>query len=287
MPPVSAGGTAGPPLFTTTKSRATRDPLNGTPNAIVAVIPQLAASVTVMKDSNMPVMHPKPPPRGDDLPCDDGEPMETMRHREQASVLLEGLYTALARRNDVFFAANMGVYFSETQALRNDFRAPDVFVVLDTTRKERKRWVVWEEDGRTPDVVIELTSESTEEVDRGQKMHVYARMLHVPIYVIYDPFSERLDAYRLDPAHRRYELIQRDERGLVRCEPLDLWLGVVPGVYHDIEAPWLRWVDNKGVPVPLEGERADAEAVRADAEAARARALEEEVARLRDEVKRR
>ena len=55
-----------------------------------------------------------------------------------------------------FVGANMFLYFSQTQAKKNDFRGPDVFVVMDTTRRERKSWVVWEEDGRVPDVVIEL-----------------------------------------------------------------------------------------------------------------------------------
>jgi len=34
----------------------------------------------------------------------------------------------------------MFVYFSETQAKRNDFRSSDVFVVMDTERRERKSW---------------------------------------------------------------------------------------------------------------------------------------------------
>ena len=40
----------------------------------------------------------------------------------------------------------MFLYFSKTQAKNNDFRGPDVFVVMNTSRRERKSWVVWEED---------------------------------------------------------------------------------------------------------------------------------------------
>jgi len=68
---------------------------------------------------------PKPPPRGADLPCDDGEPMETWRHRRQASVLLDSLNEAWRDRHDYFAAANMFLYFSETQSRKNDFRGPD------------------------------------------------------------------------------------------------------------------------------------------------------------------
>lgn len=242
----------------------------------------------------MPVPSEPIPPRGEDLPCDDGEPLETVRHRKQMNLLIESLEDAMRDRPDVYVSGNMAVYFSETQARNNDFRAPDVFVVLDTVRRERKRWVVWEEDGRTPDVVIEITSESTETVDRGKKKTSYAQLLRVPVYVIYDPFSAKLDAFRLDVAHRRYDPIEPDARGFIWCEPLELWLGVVPGVYRDIDAPWLRWIDPTGHVLPeaherlgVEAERAAREAERAAKEAERADRAESELAQLREELRRR
>ncbi len=235
------------------------------------------------------------PPRGDDFPCDDGEPMESKQHRIQMNVLVDSLEDAWRDRDDFFVAGNMGVYFSETQVLNNDFRAPDVFVVLDTDKGNRKRWVVWEEGGRTPDVVIEVTSESTEEVDRGKKMTVYARMLHVPFYAIFDPYQAQLDAYRLDADARRYVGIEPDARGYVQCAPLGLWLGVVPGVRSDIEARWLRWIDDEGNVVPERGEReaergereterAERETERAARAEARAADAEAELARLRAQL---
>jgi Uma2 family endonuclease len=201
-------------------------------------------------------------------------------------------------RDDVAVEGNMGLYFSETQRLKNDFRAPDVFVVLGTVRRERKRWVVWEEDGRMPDAIVELVSESTEAVDRGSKKRLYAH-LHVPCYVIYDPFSAQLDVYRL--RGREYERVEPDARGLVACEPLGLHVGVVRAVRHETDAPWLRWFDADGEMIleahergareaeraEREAERAEREAERAEREAERARAAETEVARLREELARR
>jgi Uma2 family endonuclease len=214
---------------------------------------------------------PKPPLRGEDLPCDDGEPMETERHRRQMELLANSLRDAWRDRHDVYVGANMAVYFSEIQARNQDFRAPDVFVVLDTDDHERRSWVVWEEDGRVPDVVIELVSESTEHVDRGRKKGVYAR-LRVPCYVIYDPFSQQLDVYRLDRSGRRYEPVERDERGFAPCEPLGLFFGVVEGMYCGVTAPWLRWIDRDGKPLQDRGEREAARAERAEAELAALRA---------------
>jgi len=237
---------------------------------------------------------PKQPPRGADLPCDDGEPMETWRHRRQASVLLDSLNEAWRDRNDYFAAANMFLYFSETQSRKNDFRGPDVFVVLDTEKRERRSWVVWEEGGRTPDVVFELVSESTEEVDRGEKMHIYARVLHVACYVIYDPFSAQLDVFRLDASRRTYVRVEPNERGHYACEPLAMFLGVVRSTIDGADAPWLRLLDGEGhvLPEPAEraareAERAEREAERAEREAERAERAEAELARLRAELERR
>ncbi|MBI2391661.1 MAG: Uma2 family endonuclease [Deltaproteobacteria bacterium] len=234
--------------------------------------------------------------------------METQRHRDQMNLLVDSLIDAWRDRTDFYAAGNMGLYFSETQARRNDFRAPDVFVVLETDRKERKRWVVWEEDGRTPDVIIEITSESTEAVDRGTKKDVYARVLRVPFYAIYDPFSARLDAFRLAAGRRSYEPLAPDEHGRVFCEPLGLWLGVVRGVRRGVDAPWLRWVDADGRPLPedweraaqerelaqreteraeRETERAERETERAQRETERAERAEAELRRLQEELRRR
>jgi Uma2 family endonuclease len=87
-------------------------------------------------------------------------------------LLVQSLRNGWSDRTDFYVPSSMFMYFSETQARKNDFRGPDVFVVMNTTRRERKSWVVWEEDGKTPDVVIELMSESTEAVDRGEKMRI-------------------------------------------------------------------------------------------------------------------
>jgi Uma2 family endonuclease len=244
---------------------------------------------------------PKPPPRGIDLPCDDGENVETGRHRAQQQLLFDSLEEAYRGRTDYFVGTNMFLYFSETQSKRNDFRGPDLFVVLDTEKRERRSWVVWEEGGRTPDVVVELVSESTEEVDRGEKMNVYARILHVSCYVIYDPFTAQLDVFQLDPGRRVYERVSPDGAGRYPCAPLGLSLGVVHEQLREIEAPWLRWFDREGNVVRTgnelvarerdraarEAERAAREAERAAREAERANRAEAELAKLREELARR
>jgi Uma2 family endonuclease len=221
----------------------------------------------------------KPPPRGEDLPYSDGVPMESELHVKQANLLASSIELAWEDRTDFYVGTDMFVYFSEVQAKHNDFRGPDVFVVQNTVRKERRSWVVWEEDGRTPDVVIELTSPSTEHVDRGVKKDIYARVLHTAEYFLYDPFEQRLDGFRLDTSNWKYVPIEPDEQGRLECTQLGLKLGVVHGKYRGVDAGWLRWLDREGRPLPAaeelahrEAQRAEAETQRAEAEARRAEA---------------
>ncbi|MEZ4222400.1 MAG: Uma2 family endonuclease [Polyangiaceae bacterium] len=234
------------------------------------------------------------PPGVDQLVVDDGEPMESARHRQQMMVLIESLEYAWRGRTDFYVGGNMFLYFSETQTRKNDFRGPDVFVVMNTSRRERKAWVVWEEDGQAPDVVIELTSESTEHVDRGDKMRIYARALRVAEYFLFDPFSAKLEGYELDSLSAAYVQKQPDSEGRLACKRLGLSLGVVPGTLWSVEAPWLRWLRaGEVLPMPSEAalsalahadaetERANAETERANAEAERANGLAAELEALR------
>src|SRR5512139_457473 len=153
------------------------------------------------------------PPRDEDLIFDDGEPLESARHRQQMEILIRALDWAWRDRDDYYVGGNMAVYFSETQVKRNDFRAPDFFVVLGTAKHERRGWVVWKEDGLAPNVVIELLSESTEQVDRGEKMRIYARALKVGEYFLFDPFTGVLDGYTLDPLRYEYRKKEPDPSG--------------------------------------------------------------------------
>jgi Uma2 family endonuclease len=236
-------------------------------------------------DSHDPEL--RPPPRGEDLPCEDGEPMESSRHREQMNLLIHSLRDAWRDRRDFYVGGNMFVYYSETQARRYDYRGPDVFVVLDCEEHERRSWVVWEEGGRTPDVIIELTSASTAAIDHGPKMDIYARLPRTAFYAIYDPFSGALEAFELDGAHRRYVPIAAGSDGRVRCEPLGLSLGVVPGTLFRAEAPWLRWFDADGCVLPVAEERVAVAEQRVAVAEQRAGAAEAEIARLRLELGRR
>jgi Uma2 family endonuclease len=215
---------------------------------------------TAAEEPEIPLL----PPGEDELPCDDGEPMETNRHRQQMVLLIQSLKLAWAGRHDFFVGGNMFVYFSETQVKKNDFRGPDVFVVLDTTDRDRRSWVAWGE-GKLPDVVIELLSDRTRQIDRGEKMHIYSRLWRTAEYFLYDPWSHEFEGYRLDPASASYVPIAADSRGDLACERLGLKLGIREGSYEGVNTRWLRWLDARDH-VLMSGE----EAARAAEEYARA-----------------
>jgi Uma2 family endonuclease len=211
-------------------------------------------------------------PGQDELPCEDGEPMETGFHDAQDALLKDTLFDAWDGKRDFFVAGNMFVYFSERQVRANDFRGPDVFVVLDVEPKGRKSWVAWEEGGRLPDVVIEVTSESTEHVDRGEKLRIYSQIWRTSAYFIFDPESERLDGFRLDADERRYVALEPDANGDFEAAVLGLKLGLRKTAYRQYDRPFVRWLDASGLPLPTAQERAEAERARAEAERARAEA---------------
>jgi Uma2 family endonuclease len=219
------------------------------------------------------------PPGQDDLPYDDGLPMPTFRHVLQMQLLMGSLRLHWADRTDVFIGGDMFVYYSPEQVRTRDFLSPDVFVVLDVPfHRVRKSWVVWEEDGRGPDLVIELLSDSTARGDRTTKWEAYQRRLRVPEYIWFDPYTAELAGFAL--RNGVYESMPVDEQGRLVSRRLGLLLVPWMGEYGGEEATWLRWATPDGAILPTGEEQAEAaqrlaEAAQRLAEAAERRAAEE------------
>jgi Uma2 family endonuclease len=191
------------------------------------------------------------PPTEDELPCDDGMPMETQRHALQMQLLIDPLRLIWADRMDAYVGGNMFIYFSLEQVRHQDFRGPDFFAVLGVPKRERKSWVVWQE-GKGPDVVIELLSESTAAQDKGEKKDIYQDRLRVPEYFLFDPFTAEWAGFVL--RNRDYEPLTEDSQGRLISQCLELALLRWDGVYQDVEARWLRWVtlEETLLPTPQE-----------------------------------
>ncbi len=208
-----------------------------------------------------PLIGVERPPTEDELPYDDGEPMETQRHILQMYLLLEPLSLHWADRDDFFVGGNMFVYFSPEQVKTYDFKGPDVFVVQGVSRRERKSWVVWQE-GKAPDVVIELLSDSTAHKDKTDKKLVYQNRLRAPEYFWFDPFSGELAGFALRQG--KYTPLKGDAQGSLLSQQLQLKLTHWSGAFQGIEADWLRWATVDGHLLPTQQEAADEERQRAN-----------------------
>ncbi|AFY85241.1 Uma2 family endonuclease [Oscillatoria acuminata] len=227
-----------------------------------------------------------PPMPPTDLIFDDGEPLESNRHRIAINVLIAAVHEAFAGRQDYFTGGNMFVYFSSEQALNRDFQGPDFFVALNVNEtKERQGWVAWDEGGRYPNVIIELLSPSTAREDLGSKKDFYEQTFRLPDYFVYDPFApESLRGWQLKG--QRYEELTKDDRGWLWCNSLGFWLGTWEGTLQQETATWLRFFDGDGNLILLPEELAKIERQRAENEAQRAEEalseLEALKARLRE-----
>lgn len=212
-----------------------------------------------------------PPPleqeQSPDLPpCDlysDEPPLESDLHLQQIILLLECLNWWWRDRQDFYASANTTIFFSQEQIKSRDCRGPDFFVVLGVERKPRKSWVVWAEGGKTPNVIIELLSSSTAEVDRTRKKQIYQDTLKVYDYFWFDPDTLEFAGFSLVNGH--YQPLQPNDQDRLWSEQLGLFLG--------IHANKLRFFSAEGQLLPTPQEAALQAEVRADHLAAKLREL--------------
>ncbi|MBW4693547.1 MAG: Uma2 family endonuclease [Lyngbya sp. HA4199-MV5] len=207
------------------------------------------------------------PPTQDELPYDDGIPMESPRHKLQMELLIDPLVIWLGDQ-DAYVGGNMFVYFSPDQVKTQDYRGPDVFVALDVPKGERKSWVTWCEP-KAPDIVIELLSDSTAAIDKGRKKEIYQNQLRATEYFWFNPFDATdLAGFRLIGGS--YEPIAPTADGQLISPTLNLALVRWSGDFKGTEATWLRWATPDGTLLPNDQETVEQERQRAEQECQRA-----------------
>ena len=101
-----------------------------------------------------------------DYPTGDGKPMaETELHLNDQIDLIQTLKDYFEREPMVYVGGNMLVFYEEGN--RRKHLAPDVFVVRGVEKKKnvRENYLIWKE-GKSPELVIEVTSKSTKNEDK-------------------------------------------------------------------------------------------------------------------------
>jgi hypothetical protein len=200
----------------------------------------------------------------------------------------------------VYVSGNILLFYQPGNRRRHV--SPDVLVVKGLDPHDRENYLLWEE-GRPPNVVIEVTSESTREEDQYDKFEIYRDCIRVPEYFQFDPRGEylqpALQGYRLKA--RRYEPIEpvsdrlpsrelglhleRYERRLRFWNPASgAW---IPTLQESREALSANWQQAEAKRQQAEAKRQQAEAARCEMEAkwqvaeAQAEQLRQELERLR------
>jgi Uma2 family endonuclease len=200
-------------------------------------------------------------------------PLETTLHLQQMLLLikvLEWWWRNHLRVNDFFAAGNITIYFSQRQSKLEDFRGPDFFVVRNTENRLRDSWVVWEEDGRYPNLIIELLSKSTAKTDKGLKKQIYQDIFRTPEYFWFDPKNLEFAGFLL--VGGAYQPIEPNPQGLLWSQQLSLYLGV--------DENQLRYFTAEGQVIPTPEEIAEWEAEHAKQEAQRAEQEKQRAERL-------
>lgn len=139
----------------------------------------------------------------------------------------DSLRDSFASRNDFYASGNLTIYYSPEQIKSRDFRGPDFFVVIGCERRPRRSWVVWAEGGRYPNLILEILSESTAEVDRGLKKEIYQDILRTPDYLWFDPETLEFAGFHL--VDGRYQPLEPNPQGWLWSQQLELYLGIHEG----------------------------------------------------------
>jgi hypothetical protein len=110
--------------------------------------------------------------------------------------------------------------------------------------------VVWQE-GKGPDVIVELLSESTAKTDKTTS--IYQNQMRVPEYFWYDPFNpEDWKGFKLiNGVYKPLELV---EGGYI-SEQINLKLVLWEGSFKGLNIVWLRWATLEGELLPTQQEK--------------------------------
>ncbi len=204
-------------------------------------------------------------------PESDGKPMaETVVHRDVMIDLIVTLKDWFAADPLAYVSGNEFLYFVEGDPRRAV--SPDVWCVrgIDKT-VNRPSYKTWEEGGKAPDLVVEVSSPSTRREDLRKKFDLYRDALKVREYFLFDPLGEYLK-----PPLKGYRLAGGE------YEPIEPVAGRLPSevlaLHLEADGPEARLFD------PATGRRLPTRLEAVEIEKAGRMRSEEELRRVRAEI---
>lgn len=248
-------------------------------------------------------------------PDSDGQPVadNDLQYRVMAD-LRHALDIRYEAEPGVYVSTDLLIYYVEGDPTARV--APDVFVAFGAGKGDRRSYLVWEE-GRLPDIVFEVASQTGWRKLLGSKKDLYEE-IGFPEYIVFDPDGEfiqpRLQGFRLE--NGRYRSLPLEPGGALVSRTMGLrilpegknlrLIDVVTGERY----PWAKdsvveareakaraeQAETRAEQAEALAEQADERAQQAEAralqaeelaarEAAARRALEEELARFRAGLK--
>jgi Uma2 family endonuclease len=242
----------------------------------------------MMTHSKFPPIRSLPTDREVEYPDSDGKPMaETDFHYDVMDHFRKMLKGHFHHQSDVYISGNLLMYYEKGNPKKSI--APDVFVVFGVENRKRETYMLWEE-GKGPDFVLEVSSKNTYRTDLRKKKRLYAQVLRVEDYFLYDPnhlyLNPPLQGYRL-LGGRYVKIIP--VAGRLPSRVLGLEVGYKPdgqvGLYNPQTQAWLLIPEERAEQAEARAQHAEARAEQALAIAeqalARAQHAEAELTRLR------
>jgi Uma2 family endonuclease len=188
-------------------------------------------------------------PTGEELPCSDDTPVDNEDQNLLPNYLLFLLGLIWKERNDWYFGVDMGVYHTTGVSPKVPI-VPDGFLSLGVPRrkpgnKSRKSYVVWEEMGMVPNLVLEMVSWTPGD-EYDDKLAIYQK-LGVLYYVIYNPEYWQRDRHQPFEVYKLVEGQYQLQIGEPYWMPeIDLALGRSQGTIGGIDREVLSWFDKPG-----------------------------------------
>jgi len=219
-------------------------------------------------------------PTAEELPDSDDTPVDNELQNLIPNAADEILSRIWAQRDDWFWGVDMGIYYHpEKPAL-----VPDGFLSIGVQRIKstelRLSYVVWEEKGIVPILVMEVASK-TYGGEYDKKMEDYAELGPL-YYVIYNPFcrpsaSGRRGRRSRHADHQPLEVykLEGDQYILLSGNPIwlpeiGLGIGTELGKYRGRSREWVYWYDQEGRRYLTSDEFAEQARQRAESERQRA-----------------
>jgi Uma2 family endonuclease len=232
-----------------------------------------------------------------EYPTSDGKPMaETDLHRDVMIDSIRALDHRYAAEPNVYVSGNLLIYYEEGNKRKHV--APDTFVVFGVPKRKRLYYLTWEE-GKFPQVLIEITSKTTKKEDIKTKKEIYRTIFKALEYILFDPTGDylkpRLQGFRR--VRGRWQEIPVVD-GKLFCETLGLELHVDGARLRFFDPQTQRYLASPEERAEVAEERAESaeeRAANAEARAANAeeragqakasqRRVAEENERLRQEI---